>query len=93
MGQTYTFYVAVSVHKHIVAYFKMPCNIFLERPRKLKRNLKSRESVTIPSHVHVCMYVLCMYVCIVTCTGGTRDDNNSSRSDDWIYWHFGYNLS
>jgi hypothetical protein len=31
---------------------------------------------------------------IVTCGGGVRETKmKGSRSDDWIYWHFGYNLS
>jgi uncharacterized metal-binding protein len=30
---------------------------------------------------------------IVVCTGVHVTKITGSRSDDWIYWHFGYNLS
>jgi hypothetical protein len=37
----------------------------------------------------------CVYVCtdIVTCTVVRMTKMMGSSSDDWIYWHFGYNLS
>jgi hypothetical protein len=34
-----------------------------------------------------------MYVCIVTCRAVRVRRITGSSSDDWIYWHFGYNLS
>jgi hypothetical protein len=63
-------------------------------PRDSRTNFPAfRQHVTIFYLLwYVCMYIY-IYICIVTCRVVLVTIMTSSSSDDWIYWHFGYNLS
>jgi hypothetical protein len=41
----------------------------------------------------VITYFMFVLICTVTCKVLRVAKIKGSRSDDWIYWHFGYNLS